>query len=354
MRGSRTERAMSSALKDSPRGFSLIELLVTISLIGLLVSLLLPAVQSAREAARRAQCMNNLRQWALALHAYHGSWDAFPTGNAVANYPGVGYFDGPSIFVATLGQIERMPLYNSINFNRNIYAFANQTIHAVGLGILWCPSDGVIQNRRVVVNPDYKYLDIPAGLFTTTDSSYGGNAGMWPHHTWNPKKLPAVVAQDNGVMFLGSSVRLADIVDGASQTLMLGERAYGRLDSEHKYRSFWWFDGSKADTLFFTLHPINPYRVLPGYSANQIVIDAPAASAGSYHPGGANFAFCDGSVRFIKETIQSWPIDLNSGMPAGVSGNQETPYIMLPSARPGVYQALSTRRDGEVVPASAY
>jgi prepilin-type N-terminal cleavage/methylation domain-containing protein/prepilin-type processing-associated H-X9-DG protein len=330
------------------RGFTLVELLVVISIVGMIVALLLPAVQAAREAARRARCANNIKQLALALHAYEGAYGVFPMGSPVARYPDVGVFTGPSVFVATLPQLDQSALFHSINFDNNIYTFANQTAHEVGLSVLWCPSDSLIANR-LLEWPD-PYLDIPAGRFRTTYTSYGACAGTWYHITWDLGLLRRLVAQDNGIAFVNSAVKIADINDGTTQTLLLSERAYGRLSDEYKQRAHWWFDGYGGDTLFWTLHPINPQRVLPLSNVEEPAEYAPVASAGSFHPEGANFAFADGSVRFLKETIDTWPIDSFSGMPVGVTGGLRAPYTLAPGTRLGVFQALSTRHGREIVP----
>ncbi len=343
-------RAASS--NAAGRGFTIIELLVVISIVSLLVALTLPAVQAAREAARRTQCANNLKQWALAAHHYHDLHGVLPAGTPFAVYPDIAYtgpFAGPSVFVALLGPMGEQPLYNSINFERNIYTFANQTAHEVGLDGLWCPSDGaIIGHRTTIAHP---YLDIPTGRFVTTHTSYAACAGTWYHLTRDLDRLPGLTSQDNGLAFVNSSVSLADVRDGTGQTLLLGERAYGRLQGEWPRRAHWWFDGYSGDTLFWTLHPINPHRVLPPTADRPLAVYAHVASAGSLHPGGANFAFADGSVRFLKETIDSWPIDPNGGMPVGVEGDFTEPYLVDRGTRMGVYQALSTRHGGEIIPA---
>jgi prepilin-type N-terminal cleavage/methylation domain-containing protein/prepilin-type processing-associated H-X9-DG protein len=334
-------------LNRDKHGFTLIELLVVISIVGMLVSLLLPAVQSAREAARRAQCANQLKQLALAMHAYHGAFDVLPMGTPVARYPDTNITAGPSFLIAALPQLDQQALYNATNFNKNIYTYANHSTHIAGLGVMWCPSDGTIQGRTLVY-PE-SYFDFPTGQFQTKYSSYAANAGTWYHLTWNLPLLNQLSAKANGIAFVNSAIRLADIRDGTSNTLLLTERAYGQLSDDWQVHAHWWFDGYGWDTLFWTLHPINPYRVLPRGDVGENVQRAPAASAGSFHPGGANFALADGSVRFIRETIDSWPIDSINGMPVGVEGDLHTPYTLAPGTTMRVYQALSTRAGGEIV-----
>jgi prepilin-type N-terminal cleavage/methylation domain-containing protein/prepilin-type processing-associated H-X9-DG protein len=336
--------------RSLPSGFTLVEILVVISILGIMMALLLPALQSAREAACRTRCANSLKQLALAAHGYHAAFGCLPMGTPYYRYPDVGVFAGQSGFVSMLGHLDQQPLYSAVNFDRNIYTYSNQTIHEVGLAVLWCPSDDAVRRRVTVPGP---YLDIPEGRFVTALSSYAFCAGTWYHLARDEERLRLLSAQDNGVSFANSAVRFSEITDGLSRTILLGERTYGRLGERDRVTSYWWFDGYPADTLFWTLHPINPHRVL---SPNATALPSPhplIASAGSFHPGGAHFAFADGSVSFLKETIDSWPISPDSGMPAGVTGSLREPYKLMPAVRPGLYQALSTRNGGEVIDQSA-
>ena len=127
-------------------GFTLIELLVVIAIIAVLIGLLLPAVQMAREAARRAQCTNNLKQLALALHNYADVNGVLPMGYAIQPCEflpdSICISHGP--FVALLPQLEQQPLFNAVNFDRNLWISPNMTICAIGIKTLWCPSDPTI------------------------------------------------------------------------------------------------------------------------------------------------------------------------------------------------------------------
>ena len=332
------------------RGMTLIELLVVTSIIGLLAALLLPAIQGALEAARRASCLSNMRQLALAMHGYYAANGVLPMGTPCYRYADVGVFAGHSQFVAILNQLDQQALYNSINFTTNIYTYSNHTAHSTQLGVLHCPSDSSVDKAEV---QGIFYFNLPKGGLVTAYSSYAGCAGLWYHLTFDPTKLGGLAVQDNGVAYANSAISYAHIRDGLSQTLLLGEHAHDRLADIGVLRigSHWWFDGYHGDTLFWTLRPINTEALFYPGSAMETSPLSDAAVAGSFHPGGANFAFADGSVRFLKDTISTWPTDPESGFPVGVLGSPERPFIMSAAARPGVYQALSTRAGGEVIPA---
>ncbi len=155
-------------------------------------------------------------------------------------------------------------------------------------------------------------------------------------------------AAATGTFYLRSRVRSAEITDGQSTTLLIGERAHGRLDPLTQQDHHGWYHGT-GDTCFTTFNPINPWRVTKTFAASLSYPNGYTLSASSFHPGGANFAFADGSVRFIREDIDSWTIDPETGRPQGVTGNFATPYQLKPGVRLGVYQALSTRNGREAV-----
>jgi prepilin-type N-terminal cleavage/methylation domain-containing protein/prepilin-type processing-associated H-X9-DG protein len=337
--------------RGSVRGFTLIELLVVMAIIGALIALLLPAVQAARETARRAQCVNNLRQLALAAHNYHDTNGALPMGCPLYRFPDVDIALGHSIFVAMLPQLEQKPLYDAVNFSRNIYTYSNQTVQMTKLNVLHCPSDGRVGNT--VVAP-YDLYDIPQGKLLLTYTSYAACTGPWIHMTSNLTLLPRLTAQDLGLAYVNSAVRFAGITDGLSSTILFGEHAHSLLDDESGRDWNWWFDGAYGDTPFRTLYPINPQRKLTAGPITFAASYAYAEAASSPHPGGANFAFADGSVKFLKDTIDTWPFDQSTGLPIGLTGDPETPYQLAPGRRFGVYQALSTRNGGEVVDAAGY
>ena len=241
------------------RGLTLIELLVVIGLISLLAALLLPAVQAAREAARRGACANNLRQLALGLHNYADANGCLPMGTPLMNYPGWGYTSNHGIWVAMLAQLEGRPLFHSVNFVASILDGANNTVRRTGLATLWCPSDPDI---TMTTTPTEDIRGTPRADMPICHASYAGCAGTWYNFPSGNnaevlKLIPPIVAVANGTFFLASRTRFADMVDGLGTTLLVGERSYGRLDPTVAPDMFWWYNGYGTDTLFHTLNPIN-------------------------------------------------------------------------------------------------
>jgi prepilin-type N-terminal cleavage/methylation domain-containing protein/prepilin-type processing-associated H-X9-DG protein len=281
-------------------GFTLIELLVVIAIIAILIGLLLPAVQKVRDAAARVQCQNNLKQIALALHDYHDSYQRFPSGimapigftsGAIfpSSCPRCQQAPGPGNFgswlTRVLPYVEQQNLYNgcanlSGNFDQREYSYCGATT-APGAQVVKtyvCPMDYV---PTTTIQYSVYYFGV---------NSYFANAGT--------KAWPVSQASLNGVMFYNSSVRIGDITDGTSNTLLAGER-YNKdpavPDSElSDWRGWAWTNyNSGGDSLGDTSWPINS-------PASKIGQDARKTNFGSGHFGGANFAFCDGSVHFVS------------------------------------------------------
>jgi prepilin-type N-terminal cleavage/methylation domain-containing protein/prepilin-type processing-associated H-X9-DG protein len=334
---------------DRP-GFTLVEVLVVICVIVLLVTLLLPAVQAARESARRVQCAGNLRQLALACHNYADVHDTLPIGIPLMwdPEPALNFFgESQSIFVSMLAQLDQQPLFNAVNFSRSIYASANSTVFATGLEVLWCPSDTSIR-----MEVEYSFYEEPLKE-KVRFSSYAGCTGTWYGDLLNypDPANPARVCQINGLFTANRGIRLAEITDGTSQTMLMSERAHGLLTGDDLRYWHWWADSASMDTRFWTIFPLNPFRKIP--DTPEINSSAYTSSASSFHPNGAHFAFADGSVRFLKDSIDSWATD-GTGYPLGVSQDNHGIFHMEPGTRLGIYQMLSTRVGNETISADSY
>lgn len=350
-------RSRSVGLAIINNGFTLIELLVVITIIAVLIGLLLPAVQSAREAARRVGCTNNLKQLALALHGYVDVHGVFPLGSYMMKPPGDPYGKPNSgrhehsIWLRVLPFLEQQPAYAAFNSQVHYESEPNYTTIGTDLTVLWCPSDPLVAGS--VVSP----------TFPMRHTSYRGSSGTWTspgrHQDPSSPVFTTVLAQANGIFHYYSRTRIADVSDGLSQTMLAAEGAYGRLGEVDRSQWYWWASGNYSDSMFVTLYPLNPSNRFPnpgpgnGYDSG---IKVPYAhAAGSFHPGGAQFAFCDGSVKFLKDGINTMRHD-STGFPLNVAVDPD-PYtgnVVTRLASFGVYQALSTRNGAEVISTDAY
>lgn len=341
-------------------GFTLIELLVVIAIIAVLISLLLPAVQSAREAARRAQCVNNLKQLGLAAHNYESAIGSFPMGDHPGrNYNGNLIRQNFGIWVAMSQFLEQGNVYNMVNTQIMMYLAPNSTASGIGLATLWCPSDGEIASTRYPGNPGDGWDDSPIPM---RYSSYSGNGGPHPVRTWDG----GTPQQYNKGMFyhIGGNpgngmnmppVRIAQITDGTSNTMMFMEGSYTKAaanaracspnDPSAPFGPKWWTSADYGDGVIATGYSPNYFK---GVDCNNNYARGGgnvAMTANSAHPGGVNAAFADGSVKFIKDTIQSWA-------PTSFVRASSTAYTI--NGQYGVWQALSTISGGEVISADAY
>jgi prepilin-type N-terminal cleavage/methylation domain-containing protein/prepilin-type processing-associated H-X9-DG protein len=347
--------------RRSPRrGFTLIELLVVIAIIAVLIALLLPAVQAAREAARRSQCTNNLKQLALAAHNYISAQTVLPQGIQWQYDPRSGYYwTSGSCLVPLMQYTEQVPLFNACNFNINMYNAPNTTISGAGIASLWCPSDPVIANLYTYPPGSGSLDPVPLPMHY---SSYGANSGEYFDYATPPS------AQCNGLIFMMSAIGLAAVTDGTSNTLLFAERAHGKFSNglngtpNDQVCWNWWTSGNYGDTMFCTMFPPNPWNKVPIYYTNgpeeQVgACPTEVSTASSFHPGGANFALLDGSVRFIKDSISCWKNNPTTGFPPGLTYNPNgtsVRWTFAPGMAIGVYQQLSTRAGGEVISADSY
>jgi prepilin-type N-terminal cleavage/methylation domain-containing protein/prepilin-type processing-associated H-X9-DG protein len=306
---------MARLLKPRRHAFTLIELLVVIAIIAILIGLLLPGVQKVREAANRMKCANNLKQIALAAHNYHDTHEAFPTGARPSVVVGGVPTLGTNVWVELLPHIDQDNLYKQWDRddNRKNVAGGRNATQARVIRLLICPSDRLPEPVWELTQ-FYPVLPLPPwsfGFYGMT--SYGGNAGTRSVLTGG---MPALTRlSKDGVIYVGSSVGHADITDGSSNTLLFGERFHHDPAYESLRPELWpdapplagwgrWGfvanQGASGNISLSTPGPIN-YRVPAG--GGFTALEDRACTFGSGHPGGANFAFADGSVRFLRDGI---------------------------------------------------
>lgn len=279
-----------------PRGFTLIELLVVIAVIAILVALLLPAVQQAREAARRAQCKNNLKQIGLALHNYHATHNIFPPGY-VAGAPWPLTTSGWSWCAMLLPDLDQGSLYDEINFSLPIENSANLPVPAQTLPALICPSD-----------------QLGSGTFQITDA---GGTVVVPAAA--PFSYAATVGDDhseadgqtgNGTFYRNSNIRISNLIDGTSTTVLAGDRAWGMVNGT--------WAGAPTSGLVHA-GQFNPWPAATGNSPVFMLVhnnfiniltdsDGGLDDFSSFHTGGAQFLFADGSVRFLASITSDGPL----------------------------------------------
>jgi prepilin-type N-terminal cleavage/methylation domain-containing protein/prepilin-type processing-associated H-X9-DG protein len=307
------------------RGLTLIELLVCISIIAILIALLLPAVQSAREASRRAQCQNNLKQIGLAINGHHESHNAFPPGfklnDATRDLLTPGWGWGALI----LEHLEQTPLYNSENQVEHISGPSQTTTTRVHLSSFLCPSS--ITNAAF----DFGYNSGGfIGLEALAPAQYVASSGQVSVGYEDKKQDANIRHAGSGVFFINSRTSTRDIADGTTSTIMVGERSSDVADATWVGVPWMYFSlctkqtwslKSCVSSMFAVLGRTGPATdIYDGDPPSGNVLNSPSSGAdgfGSKHPGGSNFLFCDGSVRFIKQTITRSTLDALSTRSGG-------------------------------------
>jgi len=299
-------------LNRSRRGFTLIELLVVIAIIAVLVGLLLPAVQKVRESAARAKCQNNLHNLGIALHAYHDTNNQLPAGaQGLMNPPSGGTaVKGTSWLVLILPQVEQAPLYAQYNFGQDYYSANNLNIAIQRVPIYYCPSGSKeasgnttleVASNGVASNTTHYYgIMGPSGTsaYLPANTSYpqGSQTGNLPDNSAY-SLLGMLPYYDNTFPAQKGIVQLTDVLDGTSNTLMVGEMSYTLPPGQTNiYVSWTRGNNGGAGAAKNILYPINSPQPLNGTNFNDL-------SMGSNHTGGANFALGDASVRFVKQNI---------------------------------------------------
>lgn len=291
-------------MKRIKRGFTLIELLVVIAIIAILIALLLPAVQQAREAARRTECKNKLKQWGLGLHNYHDTHSIFPQGAMGLAVTGPENNHPWSVHV--LPFVDQAPLYNqfnlSLHYNDTSGSPSNQSLRNEEFSLLHCPSART-RDRQPASTAEGWTIHY-YGVAGAKGAQAAPNTGNYPH--WGNNTSNHGGAAQSGILYLNSNMRMRDIIDGTSNTFLVGE-----ISSRQNTASGWsnsyraWTQGATSGGGFASYAcknvqwAIGPSGWQSGNS-NRLFNDV---RFGSNHVGGAQFLLADGSVTFVSENI---------------------------------------------------
>ena len=303
-------------MRSKRQGFTLVELLVVITIIGILIALLLPAVQAAREAARRTQCANNLKQLGLALHNYHATHTYLP--------PGAHSCCWETWQALILPYIEQQALYDIYRLNERYYSGNNLTVTRIRLPACTCPSDGKgTYTGTGVVGHNYAANFGNTALLGSASapyySPYGPEQDVGGVHFGGAPFTMSGYPESGHAHIPTLAYCFADIRDGLSNTLMLAEVIQGQGGEDTRGLTWWgyatWFttylspNSSGPDVCYYAeycvppaVNPANPPCISPFSQQQPLVL-----AARSRHPGGVDSVLCDGWVRFISDNV---PLDV--------------------------------------------
>lgn len=327
-------------------GFTLVELLVVIAIIGILVALLLPAVQAAREAARRMSCSNNLKQMGIALHNYHDTYKTFPYGEGASQTAGSpgrvggGNWNGPNWRVHILPFLEQAPIYDQLSFahtfdacrpgfNNAAAGGPNSVLSGYTVNVYRCPSSSLpINGRNVAPSPTNNnvhnaqlidYVGVQGAAYDEAFAHTDPNSPFPTHGACSAPTGYGGIYCSNGVLVPNKPMKFADITDGTSNTLAVAEQSGAivdqngarRRDIRSNYYGGW--NGHTSTSVPAWGWGGSPWG--SGTSTIRYQINLNSAPAGAdntwdantiltaEHPGGIQATRADGSVEFIAETI---------------------------------------------------
>jgi len=297
-------------------GFTLIELLVVVAIIAVLVSLLLPAVQQAREAARLSQCKNNLKQIALAAHNYHGTWRRFPNANSAGDGGGAFYpsLSGGSFFTMILPELDQGASFQRYDFDQENNSAYNQFVSGQEIPTFLCPTAGI--PREVPGCPEDNGR--APGTYAVNAGTEALSSAYWFYYGSPPPSQNGAIVYSN---VKDGYTAIASFYDGTSNTVMVGETAFNlpsykfgsfgpgtetECTGTSRYSYTYWAVPYEGSTVCTTAGTFNPKD---RGDASQADATAMTQSFRSDHQAGVNFALSDGSVRLFADFVDDAVLD---------------------------------------------